>query len=1110
MLRLILGAAGSGKTSLITKEISEKTAAGETNICLIVPEQYSHEAERELCAACGDGLSLSAEVLSFSRLAVRVAQESGTGGKTHLDSGGRLLCMSLALSQIGSRLRLYSGACRDADLQLELLKTVDELRTACVSSDALLDVAESAAGGELSVKLSDLALCLEAYEAILAQGRADPADRLCRLAETIGESSIGRMGQVYIDGFIDFTGTELLVIKALLKAKTPVTVCLTCDGLFGSGEHFQPARSTANALLRFAEDLGQESAVQLISPDSSRSAPLRFYNEHIFQHTAEKIENSGGSISVFRADDLSAECELAAACCISLVRERGCRWADIAIAARGFEDYAAPLEESFRLYGVPFFSASRGSIMQKPVPALIASAFDVISGGWDTEDVVSYIKTGLTGMALKDSDVLEGYVALWGIKGSAWTKESPWKQHPQGYGREEDDLSKQLLTKIDELRRELAAPLIELSKKGKRAETALGQVQALAEFLISIHLPETLAAHSQELDETGRPQLADEFAQIWDVLCRAMEQFSAILGDLPMSQKEFYELFLKMLSQYDISAIPFSPDSVSAGEIDRMRRRNIKHLLILGASDDRFPAAGSAEGLLSEEDRRYLESKELLPHGSSDSLSREFSLIYNCVSLPSESLTMSYCTSDGSGAKTRPSFLISRAAMLTDIVVRDADKTHLRLSAKKPAFLLAAGARHGGGRAAAIAFSYFDSTEEGRARLKALGDRAGIVRGELSSGSVKALYGKALSISPSRADAFVSCRFYYFLHYGLRLEEKEKAGFDPPELGTFMHYVLEKCAAEIADTVGFKKASEELSGALAEKYTDMYIKEKLGSFEEKSPRFIFLFNRLRPSVRRVVTDMVRELSRSDFVPLDFELSFCRGGSLPPIMLSDGDNRLSISGTADRVDGYYSDGKLYLRIMDYKTGKKSFSLSDVWYGMGMQMLLYLFSLEREGKELYGHEIVPAGVLYIPAKDTMISAPGDLTDDELSAAKLKALRRSGLILKDDTVLNAMEHGDAPEYIPVKYKNGEPVMNESLAEKDQFEALRKHVDKRLLEFSRGLSEGKIEAVPCYRSPAENACLYCPYKRICRFDETSGQRRYLEKLKPEEFWQKIGGGEE
>ena len=1105
MLKLVLGAAGSGKTSLITNEIRESVALRKGGVFMIVPEQYSHEAERELCAICGDSLSLYAEVLSFSRLAVRVFQETGTGGKVLLDKGGRLLCMSLALNQIGSRLRLYSSAKNKAELVTSLLQTVTELKTACVTSEDLIKYASDVGTG-LSEKLYDLALCLEAYDAILAQGRADPTDRLKRLAETICQSSVGTDGSLYIDGFIDFTGAELLVIKELLKKKSNLTVCLTCDDLYGDSEHFEPARRAANTLLRYAKEFGVETEIVTPKVAPNKASPLRFIEEKLYSYTMETRENTDDCISIVRADSIRSECEMAAAKCLELTRDKLCRFRDIAVAVRGFDTYAAALEEAFRFYGVPLFTARRSSILQKPVAALISDAFEIVLGGWETDAVLSYMKTGLVGLSQEDRDLLESYATLWNIRGSMWTRSKPWKLHPDGFGMEPTDESAALLSKIDAIRRTLAAPLITLSEIGKKAQTATEQAKVLSDFLAAIKLPETLENKAKELERADRALLAAEHVQLWEIVIGSLEQLAAILVDTPMTQEQFSKLFLQTLSQYDVSAIPVSLDRVSAGDMDRMRRRNIKHLIILGASDDRLPRIGSGGGLLSNEERDELSELGLSLGGGADELSRELSLIYNCVTLPSESLTISYCGFGENGSQARPSFLVTRAKLLFGLGETPLNLEKTRLTAPEPAFLLAVNG--GENESSVIAFSYFSATVEGKRKLHELKERASIRRGKLSDNAVKALYGEKLSLSPSRTDSYSACRFQYFLRYGLKLEENERANFEAPELGSFMHYVLENVAGEIQKSTGFKNVTSGETDSLVDKYTDLYIADKLGGFEDKSPRFVYLFDRLRPSVRRVVKDMVRELSKSDFAPLDFELRLGAGGELPPVHVDDGKNELYINGIADRVDGCFRDGKLFLRIIDYKTGKKSFSFSDIWYGMGMQMLLYLFALEQEGEKRYGAEIVPAGVLYVPARDTLISASGDLTDEELEAAKNKNRKRSGLILDDPAIIRAMENSENPEYIPVSVKKDGSYSAESLASTEQFRALQDHMDKRLLELSGNLTGGRIEASPYYRGEQDNACLYCPYGAVCRFDEKNDKIRYLSKLKPTEFWSRLEEG--
>lgn len=1105
MLRLILGPAGSGKTALITDEIRQKVTLGQGGIIMLVPEQYSFEAERELCRACPDSLSLYAEVLSFSRLAVRVFQETGTGGRVSLDNGGRLLCMSLAISQIGPQLKLYRAAKNKAELQEGLLKAVLELKAACISSEALCSAAENAEAS-LSEKLRDLALCLESYDAVLSHGKADPTDRLARLAETVAQSGVGAGGPIYIDGFTDFTGVEMQVLSALLRKGADMTVCLSCDGLFGETEHFEPARRAANALLRIASEHGVPAETVAAAPLPEKTPCLRFFDEKLFSYTAQTHENPDGALSVIKCACLSEECEMAASKCLWLVRETGCRFSEIAIAARGFDAYSATLSETFRRYGVPLFTARRGSILTKPVPALIGGAFEILDGGWALGDVLSYMKTGLTGLSTAEIDTIESYAVMWNLRGAVWHRTKSWTQHPLGFGLEFDESSRAKLAEINALRLRLITPLKRLSESTGRAETAALQARALADFLTELALPETLAQKAELLDASGQALLAAEYVQLWDIVLKSLEQINAILGQTPMTRPQFSKLFLQTLAQYDVSAIPVSADSVSAGEMDRMRRRHIRHLIILGASDENLPRAVSNGGLFSPEERDEMSVLGLALGGGADELSRELGLIYNCVTLPSQTLTLSYSGVNASGAQTRPSFLISRAKLLFSLEEERFLLSKARLSAPDPAFLLAADALRGKDENARLAYAYFAARPQGRARLRDLSARAGSGRGNLSGDAVNALYGNKLSLSPSRTDAFSACRYAYFLRYGLKLDERERAGFEAPELGSFMHFILENVAGEISRGAGFKNADEALTRALVGKHTERYVAEKLSNFEDKSPRFVYLFNRLRPAVENVACDMVRELSKSDFAPLDFELGFLNGGALPPVQLTDGDNTFQISGIADRVDGYFYNDRLYLRVIDYKTGKKAFSLTDVWYGMGMQMLIYLFALETQGKQRYGKEIVPAGVLYVPARDALISASGDLTDEELRAEKMKKLRRSGLILDDAEILCAMERSDNPEYLPVSIKKDGTLTSDALADTEKLALLHEHVDKRLTELAENLSGGSIEAQPYYKGESENACLYCPYMSVCRFDEGRDRRRYLQKVKPEEFWNRLG----
>ena len=467
MLKIFYGAAGTGKSAAIMDEIRRSEGSG-VRCVLLVPEQYSHEAERELCSVCGDGLSLYAEVLSFTGLAREVSAECGGTAAEYLDKGGRLLCMALAADGLYSRLRVYGAARHKAELQTMLISAVDELKSACVTSGQLLAAADNCEGA-LGDKLHDLGLILEAYDGVVANGRADPSDRLSVLAGQIERSSIGAGTRVFVDGFTDFTAQERRVIRALLPL-ADVTVCLTCDDPASGSEVFSLARRTARALRDAAA--GDGVAAEIVSvPRGGERTPMAFLEENLFGWTDE-VCSASGAIRLVRASGVAAECELAPAEMRRLVRETPCRWRDIAVAVRGFEDYRAPLEEACRRAGVPLYASARTDIFTRPLPALVAAAFDILSDGWSYESVFTYLKTGLTGISRADCDALENYVLLWSLRGTAWTRAEPWRQHPDGFGGKATPESEALLEKLDALRRDVAAPLAAFERRGKGGRCA--------------------------------------------------------------------------------------------------------------------------------------------------------------------------------------------------------------------------------------------------------------------------------------------------------------------------------------------------------------------------------------------------------------------------------------------------------------------------------------------------------------------------------------------------------------------------------------------------------------------------------------------------------------
>ncbi len=1095
MLRLYLGRAGSGKTSYILEELKKAAGSGIAGNVLIVPEQYSHDCERAL-AAMGDSVCLFAEVLSFTHLASRVFAETGGLADGSLDAGGRVLAMSRAYMEASPRLRVYDVGFRRPDFIKDLLTSYDELRSASLTAESLAGAAAEAEGG-LGDKLSDLALIFELFEAVKERSGADTRDILERLAEEICESSVGKTGRVFVDGFTDFTYQEARIIEGLIKKGADVTVALNCRDLTDSDLTFRLTVRTAGRLLATAKELNVEAEIVRFSEKPGKDPALKYLERSITDYAAPTYEGpfdkDGGAIEVIRASSLTEECCAAAAKAIDIVRAGG-RYRDIAVVSPDFDAYGPVVEGVFKRYGVPVTKTRMTDILDKPVMALMTSALDVIANNWDYADVFRYLKTDLAGIGPEDRDLLENYVLKWSIRGeSQWTREGGWTMSPEGYGEGMSDRAREELERINALRAAASAPLAKLRAALESAGGATDKARAVYMFMEDIGLYGALRAREAALTKAGEGELAQEYRQLWDITVGALQQFSDILGDTPVGTDEFIRLFKLVLGQYKVGVIPARVDSVRAGDMSRIRARGVRHLIILGATDESLPGKSGGAGVFSEDEREELRALGIdTLDDRDDEISRELMGVYASLTVPSESLTLTY--PEGS----RPSYVISRLKKLYGIAER-IPGDEIYAAGLKTAFELAAS---GEGETAKELAAYFETENGWREKLDAVRRAGDAARGSLDSRTAERLYGGKLRLSASRIDKYYSCRYAYFLQYGLRAKARQEAALDAPEAGTFTHFILERVAKSASETGGFANVTEQDIKKLVPTLVKEYADTRLGGLENKSGRFKYLYGRLADAASRVALSMREELCRSDFTPMDFELSFAPDGDLPPVKIG-GD---SVIGVVDRVDGWVKNGRLYLKVVDYKTGKKSMDLRDVYYGIGLQMFIYLFALQREGRERYGMEVVPAGVLYSRARDDYVKADRDLDDKELEKEREKLLKTSGLILADPEVIEAMERGEKRRLpVTVSSKTGE--IKGSVADAEKLGRLARRVDELIEDMAGEIRSGALTANPYLKSRVDSACLYCAYFDACRFEDgRNGESfRRLSRLKTADVWKML-----
>jgi len=1106
-LEIWMGRANTGKSAGVLERIRE--LGDSSRQILLVPEHASHQAELDLARTCGDTASRHAEVLSFRLLANRVLSQVGGLADGTLDGGGKLLMMQLALQEASPNLKIYARPSRKAPFLAELVELCDELSAYQVLPETLGEACGNLEGmsGE---KIRELGLIYAAYLGQLRREGQDRRDLMTKLQEHLQESEYAKDKDIFLDGFSYFTVQEERIIATLLRQARSVTVTF-----LGEADSDEEIFSQSVRMRQRLQELARECGAQcrVVSMVSNEPQTALQHLESCFFGPLRVWEGDCGQVALYRADGMFAEAEYVASQILALVRTGRYRFRDIAVAARNLDDYAATIENVFERYGVPVYLSRRSDILEKPVLSLIAGALDAVAGGCEYEDMFRWLKTGLAGLSDEECDKLENYVIRWDIHGSMWLREEDWTANPDGWQEGFSQEQAERLAEINVLRCRISGPLGRLYTGMGEEPGASGKLRVLWTFLEELGLARQLEERTAALEELGQLQQAMEYNQLWELLCGVMDQFADTLGDMPLDREEFVRLLKLVLTQYDVGTIPVSLDQVHVSQITRNDRHQVKCLFLMGANDHVLPAVPTGTGLLSREDRAALRDRgiKLAPSGM-ELFHVELQNLYAALAQPSEHLTITWPAADLKGNMLRPSFVVERVRSLLPALSEGADDAarDYRLTAPVPALEMAGSDRTG------ELYRYFALHEKYAAQVAGMERAASMTRGRLSQQAVEALYGRSYRMSASRIDKVSSCHFAYFMQYGLRAKERTSAGFDAAQIGTFLHYVLEHVTRRAYERGGFASISEAELHTMIDEVIRQYMDAAIPDFNGRDARFRYLFRRLGKTVTTIVENVAQELSESDFVPMAFELGFGADGELPAISITAGDAALTVVGKVDRVDGWIKDGKLYLRVVDYKSGKKAFDLNDLRYGLNIQMLLYLFALQRAGKEYFGREIVPAGVMYLPARDVLINAPRGADASAVRAAMDKELRRSGLVLGQPEVLQAMEHSalDSPRFLPLTLGRSGSI-TKGIATAAELGKLGRYLDKTLEKIARELREGNIDADPCGHSESDNACSYCEFASACHFMEADERDRMdlIRPIKPEEFWnhvdQTVGEGE-
>lgn len=1081
MLQFVLGRAGSGKTEYLRRLLADRSLAGFGGTVMIVPEQYTFETEKAMLRLAGPVRGNAIPVYSFTRLAEAVFRKEGGAVGRRLSDGGRRILMASAIEACQDRLEVYAAAAKSGRVTDVMLTAVNEMKMCGISPEELGHTARDLGGSGLGKKLSELSLLYHTYDALVAASYLDSRDDLTRLSQALETSSFFEGCTVAVDSFEGFTAQEVAVLTQIMRRADQVIVSLCTDGLDHTGTGlFALVDRTLHRLSAAAA----ENGVSVQPPVMLTGAP-RFQNENLklveaqlfcAGETMTSPDHEG--ITVFEARDPYEEAEFVAATIRRLVTQEGWRYRDFSIICRSPERYYGCLDAALKKRDIPCFVSQPARVDGEPVTRFVLGAFEAVLGGYPTEALLEMLKTGVSGFTAEEISGLENYAYLWKIGGTGWRQE--FVRHPQGFGREFAPEDTQELARLNQLRQRLIGPLERFAARTKDA-TGSEISQAAYMMLMAYGMEENLPAYCLALEEAGEDALAKKQLRVWDLLMEILDQMRAILGDRPLPRERYYQLLKEVIAGEDVSEIPQTVDQVIFGTAEQVRQSSPRAAFLIGAAQGEFPLAPKSSGVFSDAERRELIAREL-PLG--DPLEQraieERYLAYSVACAPSQRLYVSWPrTADGEDKE--PSELVTALLGIFPTLrpLRDLPDVYFANS-KEAAFSRMAARFNQTDSASGALRQLFEGDPAYRGRVEALERAAGRGEEQLEDSALaQELFGKRPFLSPTQVEVYHQCPFQYFCRYGLNARERRPAEVDVLQYGTLMHFLFERIFREPAQVrAGWteEELEERVSGLIQE-----YAQENMGGLGLLSGREKYRLSRLCQSACKLIRHVEEELAQSQFVPQHLEWGLGYGKDALPLEIPTAKGKVTVGGTIDRVDLYVDpQGKRFVRIIDYKTGRKTFRLADALYGLNMQMLVYLAALVENGQEF------PAGILYMPAAEPSVSVDRGTGEDKIKAEADKQLKMSGLVLSDQEIIQAMEAGAKGRFIPASLnKDGSLGRFSSALDGDQLKTVLAYSKRLIATMGEELLSGRVEAAPNRKNKIP--CRWCAYSPVCgkEFDE-------------------------
>lgn len=1090
-LKFVFGPSGSGKSSYLYQHvIQESMKYPERNYIVLVPEQFTMQTQKDLVMMHERKGIMNIDVLSFARLAYRVFEETGGGGLPVLDDEGKNLILRKIAGDYESELKMLGGHMKKQGYISEVKSVISEFTQYDIGEDEIERVMESAGeSSRLYYKLADIRLLYRGFTDYLREKYITKEELLDVLSREVEKSERLKNSTVVLDGFTGFTPVQDRLLGELMRHCREVIVTVTMDRRENPYVYEHPyqlfalSKQMVTSLLQIAKQnkIPVEEPVELYDHVPWRfkeQEALAFLEKHLFRYGAEAYEKEQEQVKLHLAKNPREEAYAVAEQVRRMMREDGYRLRDIGVIVSDMDVYADHLKQAFIKYDIPFFMDHKRSILLNSFVEYIRSVLHMAEQSFSYESVFRFLRTNLAGFTYEEIDELENYVIGLGIKGYKHWQEK-WTRKLRGMAQEDLDkmnhYRRQLVEKVDGL----------IYVLRQRRKTVADITRAIYEFMVQENLQVCLAEQEELFKAKGELALAREYAQIYRIVIELFDKFVELLGDEQVSLSEYCKLLDAGLEEARVGVIPPEVDQVVIGDMQRTRLKDIKALLFAGANDVYLPGALLRTGLLSELDReKFAREKLTLSAGGKEKAYVQKFYLYLNLTKPSEKLDIYYSKVSADGKSVRPSYLIQELQKLfPKLKVRDEERylkeqeltENIGFDRMIHEFVQK---RHETDGAWCELYNWYKKNPKWQERVERFLE-AGYYRkplDALTEEAAKRLYGEEFETSITRMERFAVCAFSHFLTYGLGLREREEYDFQAADLGNVCHRALERFSYKVEREAGdWLKLTEEKRKQYVEESVEEAIADYGNSILYSSSRNAYLIVRMKRMLEKTVWALTKQLAAGDFKPSAYELRFA-------------------NGKIDRVDTCEDGDCVYVKVIDYKTGSKSFDVTALYHGLQLQLMVYMdAALQLEQKKHPEKEVLPAGVFYYRIQDPLIDRPKEGEEQE---AILKELKPDGMISLEKEVLEHLDHCMVGEssVIPVKYnKNGSLSKSSKAASAQDFYLMMKYAVNKVEEIRQKILSGDVKVNP-YRRGTETSCDYCSYRQICGFDTKMEGYRYRE----------------